>query len=278
MRQDNKISYMETLRDSNPGESRQPILYKDILRSLKLLRTDLSVNISSSKVQISPISLFDVEVLVIRIDKVSIRSETHSGKKLKTDLQLQVLDVSAALSTSKEELDEEVGASIAIDDYMHYASKIVGGTIIDIPKLAVHMTTLQEEKTNNLEYLFACSFSDKISVRWNLGPVDFIKEMWTTHVKALAVRRSQVANISFGQTEEELEESIKKEEAASKFNYIALEEPQIEVPQIRDLGDATPPMEWFGVNRKNFRNSLTKPQLSPSKSLFILQKSSMSRY
>lgn len=269
---------METLRDSNPGESRQPILYKDILRSLKLLRTDLSVNISSSKVQISPISLFDVEVLVIRIEKVSIRSETHSGKKLKTDLQLQVLDVSAALSTSKEELDEEVGASIAIDDYMHYASKIVGGTIIDIPKLAVHMTTLQEEKTNNLEYLFACSFSDKISVRWNLGPVDFIKEMWTTHVKALAVRRSQVANISFGQTEEELEESIKKEEAASKFNYIALEEPQIEVPQIRDLGDATPPMEWFGVNRKNFRNSLTKPQLSPSKSLFILQKSSMSRY
>ncbi|CAI5206341.1 ANM_HP_G0018910.mRNA.1.CDS.1 [Saccharomyces cerevisiae] len=270
MRQDNKISYMETLRDSNPGESRQPILYKDILRSLKLLRTDLSVNISSSKVQISPISLFDVEVLVIRIEKVSIRSETHSGKKLKTDLQLQVLDVSAALSTSKEELDEEVGASIAIDDYMHYASKIVGGTIIDIPKLAVHMTTLQEEKTNNLEYLFACSFSDKISVRWNLGPVDFIKEMWTTHVKALAVRRSQVANISFGQTEEELEESIKKEEAASKLNYIALEEPQIEVPQIRDLGDATPPMEWFGVNRKKFPKFTYQTAVIPVQKLVYL--------
>ncbi|EJS42729.1 csf1p [Saccharomyces arboricola H-6] len=270
MRQDNKISYMETLRDSNPSESKQPILYKDILRSLKLLRTDLSVNISSLKVQISPISLFDVEVLVVRIDRVSIRSETHSGKKLKTDLQLQVTDVSAALSTSKEELDEEMGASIAIDDYMHYASKIVGGTIIDIPKLAVHMTTLQEEKTNNLEYLFACSFSDKISVRWNLGPVNFIKEMWTTHVKALAVRQSQIGDVSFGQTEEGLEESIKQEETASKFNYIALEEPQIEVPQIRDLGDATPPMEWFGVNRKRLPKFTHQTAVIPVQKLVYL--------
>ena len=94
--------------------------------------------------------------------------------------------------------------------------------------------------------------------------------MWTTHVKALAVRRSQVANISFGQTEEELEESIKKEEAASKFNYIALEEPQIEVPQIRDLGDATPPMEWFGVNRKKFPKFTHQTAVIPVQKLVYL--------
>lgn len=249
MRQDNRISYIETLKESNSTDTKETIPYEDILRSLNLLRTDLSVDISKFKAQISPISLFDVEVLVVNIDNVSARSETQSGEKLKTELHLQISNAKVSLSTSKEELDEESVSKISVDNYMLYASRIQGGTIVKVPRLLVSMTTWQKQKSNVLEYLFTCKFFDKVAVKWNLGPVNFIKEMWSTHVKSLAVRRSQNGEYSDSQNESE-EEPGREKEPTSKFKYVALDEPYIEMPQIKDLGDATPPMEWFGVHRK----------------------------
>lgn len=248
MRQDNKISYIETLKESNAANTKEDVPYDDILRSLNLLRTDLTVDIAKFNVQISPISLFDVEVLVIGIDNVSARSETQSGEKLKTELHLQISNASVSLSTSKEELDEESLSSISVESYMKYAAKLKGGTIVKIPKLLVSMTTWQKQKSYTLEYLFTCKFFDKVAVKWNLGPVNFIKEMWSTHVRSLDVRRTKD------------DESIQDPQQPngdegntglnSKFKYVALDEPYIEMPQIKDLGDATPPLEWFGVHRK----------------------------
>ncbi|CCD23233.1 Csf1p NDAI_0B01980 [Naumovozyma dairenensis CBS 421] len=252
LRQDNKISYIETLKESNTSEPRQALDYKDILRSLNLIQTDVSVDIYTLNIQISPISLFDAEILVVNIENISARSETHAGNKLKTELEMQVYDASVALSTSKEELDEDIIATISVEDYMHYAGRISGGVIIEAPRLLIAMTTYQKEKSDILEYLYTCSFGDKISVRWNLGPVNFIKEMWATHVRAMAVRRSQI-DVTFGPvSEEDVGKRIKKEEEFSRFQYVPLEEPRIDMPQIRDLGDATPPLEWFGLNRKRF--------------------------
>ena len=35
----------------------------------------------------------------------------------------------------------------------------------------------------------------------------------------------------------------------SKFNYVALVPPVIDTPQLRDMGEATPPLEWIGLHR-----------------------------
>jgi hypothetical protein len=36
----------------------------------------------------------------------------------------------------------------------------------------------------------------------------------------------------------------------SKYSYNAVEPPIIETPQLRDMGEATPPMEWIGLHRE----------------------------
>lgn len=270
MRQDTKISYIETLKDSNMETNKQTLAYRDILKSLQLLRTDLTVSICSLQLQISPISLFDVEVVVINVVSVSARSETHSEAKLTTSLNMEVYDATLSLSTAKQELDEDALSKITVADYMTYASKIRGGTIIEIPRMGVQMTTWQEEKSDILEYLYSCKFHDKVAVRWNLGPVNFMKEMWTTHVKAIAVRRSQVLTGSFNVSEKDVEKRIKEEENITKLNYVPVEEPQIDMPQIKDLGDATPPVEWFGVNRKRFPAFTHQTAVVPVQNLVYL--------
>ncbi|KAL2158962.1 hypothetical protein VTH06DRAFT_2992 [Thermothelomyces fergusii] len=40
----------------------------------------------------------------------------------------------------------------------------------------------------------------------------------------------------------------------SKYEYVALEPPVIETPQLRDMGEATPPLEWIGLNRDRLPN------------------------
>ena len=252
MKQDTNISYLETLKESNTAEPKRKIDYKDILRVLNLIQTDVSVDIKTFNVQISPISLFDIEVVVIRIESILASVKTLSGEKVATYLDLHILNAKGSLSTSKKEMDEETVARISVEDYMQYSSDIKGGTIIDIPRLQVSMHTWQSQNSDILEYKYTSTFGDKIAVRWNLGPINFIKAMWTTHVKALAVRRSQNIGNFNEENEDNIEKRIKEEENLLKLIYIAIEEPRIDMPQIRDLGDATPPLEWFGLNRKRF--------------------------
>lgn len=40
----------------------------------------------------------------------------------------------------------------------------------------------------------------------------------------------------------------------SKYTYRALEPPVIDTPQLRDMGEATPPLEWIGLNREKLPN------------------------
>ncbi|KAK4193771.1 protein CSF1 [Podospora australis] len=40
----------------------------------------------------------------------------------------------------------------------------------------------------------------------------------------------------------------------SKYEYTALEPPVIETPQLRDMGEATPPLEWIGLHRERLPN------------------------
>lgn len=261
-KQDTKMSYYETLLESNTAATKSSVQYSDILESLNLLRTDSSIEITTFNIQISPISLFDFEVLVVHLENVSLRSETRSAEKLETRLELQLSNARVSLSTSNEELNEAAINEITVEDYMKYASKLRGGTILVIPKLLVGITTWQKAITTTIEYLFTCKFEDKISVRWNLGPVNFIKEMWATHVQSLAVRQSTSETL-LHDWEKEAPEPVNIEPPKPKFIYIAREEPLIEMPQIKDLEGATPPMEWFGVNRKRFPGFTHKTAVIP---------------
>jgi hypothetical protein len=40
----------------------------------------------------------------------------------------------------------------------------------------------------------------------------------------------------------------------SRYEYRALEPPVIETPQLRDMGEATPPLEWIGLHRDRLPN------------------------
>jgi hypothetical protein len=84
--------------------------------------------------------------------------------------------------------------------------------------------------------------------------------MWASHSKALAQRLGKplppsAVKITGVPDEEDAERKDGEQPKItaevnvplSKYDYTALEPPIIETPQLRDMGEATPPLEWIGM-------------------------------
>lgn len=96
--------------------------------------------------------------------------------------------------------------------------------------------------------------------------------MYHTHAKAFALRQgkapvsSRITMYTEGTPTSETSENGENTKPAttqkkgkitavvdvpqSKYEYRPVDTPVIETPQLRDMGEATPPMEWIGLHRE----------------------------
>ena len=84
--------------------------------------------------------------------------------------------------------------------------------------------------------------------------------MWENHSRALAQKMSkplppsaikitaEPKNEAEGGGQEKITAVVNMPQ--SKYEYIPLEPPIIDTPQLRDLGEATPSLEWIGLQRE----------------------------
>jgi len=167
---------------------------------------------------------------------------------------------------------------ITVDEVISSAVNSKGGTILRVPKVVASMQTWQAPESNNIEYVFKSLFEGKVDVGWNLSRINFIKGMYVTHTSALASRLGKplpesAVKITAGPQKDtegsdapkdtlqppgsEMEQQKITAEVnlpQSKYEYKALEPPIIETPQLRDMGEATPPLEWIGLHRDRLPN------------------------
>lgn len=50
------------------------------------------------------------------------------------------------------------------------------------------MRTFQKYNSNLIEYMFQSTFNGTVDIRWNLGSINFIREMYSIHSKSLESR------------------------------------------------------------------------------------------
>lgn len=102
--------------------------------------------------------------------------------------------------------------------------------------------------------------------------------MWQTHVKAIEQRQGKIVGPTGFTLNTGVESSTPPPESTdgspkskrpkdtkrkitavvnvpqSKYEYTAVEPPVIQTPQLRDMGEATPPLEWIGLHRDRLPN------------------------
>ena len=237
------------------------------------LHTDVVVTLKAVKVGAFPSTFFDNQIFKLEALAASARfAVTLEANRIHSELGLTLGQLRVALAgVSRPNVPKTLG-DVSVDDVVSYATGSSGGTILKVPKVVATMQTWQTPDSTHIDYIFKSSFEGKVDVGWNYSRISFLRGMWTTHSRALAHRLGKplpqsALQITGGPQPEDhhhtdgqgTDHKHDKITAVvnvplSKYQYTALEPAIIETPQLRDMGEATPPLEWIGLHRDKLPN------------------------
>lgn len=286
--QDKQAAYEASLREIERYLRRRSSVISDRSLNSNLRASDAGSR--DEKVEKAPISLHTDVVVTIKTVNVGAFPSTFSDNQI---FKLEALEAEARFAVSLEEgkIHSGLGLTLgelrvalssvnrpttpvleelSVSDVAGRATGSRGGTILKVPRVVASMETWQKPGSNQIQFIFKSAFEGKVDVGWNYSRISFIRGMWMSHSRALASRLgkplpSSVVRITGGPRPEkeggsggEYDEQEKITAVVnvpqSKYQYTALEAPVIETPQLRDMGEATPPLEWIGLHRDKLPN------------------------
>ncbi|KAK6000257.1 hypothetical protein QM012_003889 [Aureobasidium pullulans] len=237
------------------------------------LNTDVMVMLKSVCFGAFPSTFFDSQILKMEASEIQARFAVGlEGERVHSDLSMTLGQLQVALAQVKRVSVPKTLGDISIEEVIGSATGAKGGIILRVPKVIAAMQTWQQPQHNNIDFIFKSLFEGKVDVGWNYSRISFIRGMWETHSRTLASRlgkplpESAVKITTNGQSSavdttdrpkapgEQGKITAVVNVPQSRFEYTALEPPIIETPQLRDMGEATPPLEWIGLHRERLPN------------------------
>lgn len=224
-------------------------------KAIKRLRVILEVKLAGFNFYIFPNSFADRDVFTVCLHNAEARFQQQSIEEtVQNSLQLAMSTFTVRLASLKKPFKQDIGQLDPQRFVKHVLASAKGGTIIMIPTFTIDMDTWQKNGTSVIEYKFASEFGGRVDVGWNLGSINFIRAMWADHARAYSTRREayQIDSDNKVLGAENIDDRLKDVELSTKYTYVALATPQISAPQLKEMGEATPPIEWIGLNRAKF--------------------------
>ncbi|KAF2193291.1 hypothetical protein K469DRAFT_552091 [Zopfia rhizophila CBS 207.26] len=267
-------SASQSMIATKPDEDKTPIS----------LHTDVVVTLRSINLGVFPSTFVDSQIFMLEASDAQARFAVALEEgKIHSGLGMTLGQLSVALSSIPNPKKAKPVADLIVEDVVDSARSARGGTILRVPKVIATMHTWQAPERNHIDYIFRSSLEGKVDVGWNYSRISYIRTMWSNHSRTLASRLGKPLpesavkitsssapsnDPSTPQTETpETPGSPGKKEGQgqekitavvnvpqSRYEYTALETPLIETPQLRDMGEATPPLEWIGLHRDRLPN------------------------
>ncbi|KAI1079483.1 hypothetical protein F5B20DRAFT_166119 [Whalleya microplaca] len=283
--QERKASYETSLREieklkkrpsvSNQGGTQQaspskPEIEKSKTKSPISLDTDVVVTLKALNLGVFPSTFSDHQVFKLEALNAQARfAASMEDKRIHSILGLTLGQLRIGLAGVRRVSAPMAASEVSVEDVVASATGSRGGTILKVPKVEAVMQTWQRPEARHIEYTFKSAFEGKVEVGWNYSRISYIRGMLATHSRALAqtwgrdlpamsaIKVTGVPEGSDGEgggSGERQKITAEVNVPQSKYEYVALEPPVIETPQLRDMGEATPPLEWIGLHRDRLPN------------------------
>ncbi|KAF1976531.1 hypothetical protein BU23DRAFT_501602 [Bimuria novae-zelandiae CBS 107.79] len=262
----------------------------DAVKTPISLHTDVVITLRSISLGIFPSTFIDTQMLRVEAADVQARfAVALEDGKIHSTLSMTLGQLSVALSSVQAPKKSKPVGDLSVEDIVSSAKSAKGGTILRVPKVIATMHTWQTPHSNHIDYVFKSSLEGKVDVGWNYSRISYIRSMWGNHTRSLASRLGKplpepnikitssqqhpvppsLGTTQGGQNSSNAASSAPEDGAQaqaqekitavvnvpqSRYEYKALEPPIIETPQLRDMGEATPPLEWIGLHRDRLPN------------------------
>ena len=256
-----------------------------LLKSPISLDTDVVVTLKALNLGVFPSTFSDHQVFKMEALNAQARfAASISGGRIHSILGLTLGQLRIGLAGVRTAGAPKTLSELSVEDVVQSATGSRGGTILKVPQVEAVMQTWQRPDSKQIDYIFKSAFEGKVEVGWNYSRISYIRGMWANHAKALAqvwgrelppvtairvtgvpespeerkrdAKKAPGSETSESRTMDEKTNKITAEVKVpqSKYEYTALEPPIIETPQLRDMGEATPPLEWIGLHRDRLPN------------------------
>lgn len=261
---------------SSSQPSRMPKLPEEdtLAKSPISLDTEVVVTLKALNLGVFPSTFSDHQIFKMEaLDAQARFAANIAQRRIHSILDLTLGQLRIGLAGVRNIEAPKTLSEISVEDVVERATGSRGGTILKVPRVHAAMETWQSPRAKRIDYIFKSAFEGKVEVGWNYSRISYLRGMWANHAKTLertwgkelAVTAIKVTGVPDGQGDEDggdgtsSQQKQKKITAEvnvpqSKYEYIALEEPIIETPQLRDMGEATPPLEWIGLHRDRLPN------------------------
>ena len=254
-----------------PAPSRLPNQSREVeLKGTpKYLQTDVVVTLRTVNLGAFPSTFMDSQIFKLEALEISARfAVVLDREKIHSTLGMTLGQLRVALSgVNRPTVPRRLG-EVSVVDVVASATGSRGGTILKVPRLIATMQTWQDFDSTHIDYIFKSSFQGKVDVGWNYSRISYIRGMYANHVRALAQRLGkplppsavQITGLEQKDSKDTTPDGEQEKITAvvnvpqSKYHYTALQPPTIETPQLRDMGEATPPLEWIGLQRDRLPN------------------------
>lgn len=247
------------------------------------LDTDVVVTLKALNLGVFPSTFADHQVFKMEALNAQARfAASIEERRIHSILGLTLGQLRIGLAGVRTTGAPKTLSELSVEDVVQSATGSRGGTILKVPQVEAVMQTWQRPDSKQIDYIFKSAFEGKVEVGWNYSRISFIRGMWATHAKTLArtwgkelpsVTAIRVTGVPESMDEQQQKQQKKDEKGEndndkkqankitaevkvpqSKYQYTALEPPIIETPQLRDMGEATPPLEWIGLHRDRLPN------------------------
>lgn len=277
----------EEQQPESPTESR-PVRQKYMrLQALENIQTDITVNLGAACFAAFPNDFADSRVFKVEALRTTAHfAVSYQDSQLHSALGMTLGRLQIALNSIKNAVNPKASDNVDVQTLIDAIASSKGGTILKVPQVVAEMQTWQGsgDTSNQIEYTFSSAFNGKVDVGWNYSRISFIRGMWAAHTRNLSQRlgkalpQQSAVQITGGPKpdihaigdepttttgsssspshrsadEEKITAVINMPE--SKYEYHARTPAIIDTPQLRDMGEATPPLEWIGLHRDKLPN------------------------
>jgi hypothetical protein len=239
------------------------------------LDTDVVVTLKALNLGVFPSTFSDHQVFKMEALNAQARfAASIENRRIHSTLGLTLGQLRIGLAGVRNIEAPKTLSEISVEDVVQRATGSRGGTILKVPKVEAVMQTWQVPDGKLIEYIFKSDFEGKVEVGWNYSRISYIRGMWANHSKSLAqtwgrelpltaIKVTGVPEPEGGEKQDgsgsgaspgQQKITAEVNVPQSKYDYVALEPPIIETPQLRDMGEATPPLEWIGLHRERLPN------------------------
>ncbi|PHH66802.1 hypothetical protein CDD81_5934 [Ophiocordyceps australis] len=227
------------------------------------LDTDVVVTLKTLNLAVFPSTFLDHQVLKMEALNAYARfAASMEQGRIHSILRMTLGQLRIGLAAVREADAPKTLSDMGIQDVVQRATGSRGGTILKVPRVEAVMETWQTADSNHIDYVFRSSFEGKVEVGWNYSRISYIRGMWANHSKSLEqtwgrqlpMTAVKIRGVPKAEGEQKQKITAEVKVPQSRYHYQPLQPPVIQTPQLRDMGEATPPLEWIGLQRERLPN------------------------